>query len=59
MIDALSRGDTVREVLDDVIQTPTTLAEHFRRDVEARCAKAASVGWESGLLLWGGSMKTA
>src|ERR1700726_1139900 len=34
VIDALIRGDTVREVLDYVQFKSTTLAEQFRRDVE-------------------------
>ena len=51
VIDALIRGDTVREVLDYVQFKSTTLAEQFRRDVEA-AVREGRIGYEeSGLLL--------
>jgi arginine decarboxylase len=51
VIDALIRGDTVREVLDYVQFKSTTLAEQFRRDVEA-AVREGRIGYEeSGVLL--------
>lgn len=51
VIDALIRGDTVREVLDYVQFKSTTLAEQFRRDVES-AVREGRIGYEeSGLLL--------
>jgi len=51
VIDALIRGDTVREVLDYVQFKSTTLAEQFRRDVET-AVREGRIGYEeSGLLL--------
>ncbi len=51
VIDALIRGDTVREVLDYVQFKATTLAEQFRRDVES-AVREGRIGYEeSGLLL--------
>src|SRR6266481_3070833 len=51
VIDALIRGDTVREVLDYVQFKSTTLAEQFRRDVEG-AVREGRIGYEeSGLLL--------
>ena len=51
VIDALIRGDTVREVLDYVQFKATTLAEQFRRDVEL-AVREGRIGYEeSGLLL--------
>ena len=51
VIDALIRGDTVREVLDYVQFRSTTLAEQFRRDVEI-AVREGRIGYEeSGLLL--------
>ena len=50
-LDAVSRGDTVREVLDYVQFKSTVLAEHFRRDVET-AVREGRIGYEeSGLLL--------
>jgi arginine decarboxylase len=51
VIDALIRGDTVREVLDYVQFKSTTLAEQFRRDVET-AVREGRIGYEeSGVLL--------
>jgi arginine decarboxylase len=51
VIDALIRGDTVREVLDYVQFKSTALAEQFRRDVEA-AVREGRIGYEeSGVLL--------
>jgi arginine decarboxylase len=51
VIDALIRGDTVREVLDYVQFKSTTLFEQFRRDVEL-AVREGRIGYEeSGLLL--------
>ena len=51
VIDALIRGDTVREVLDYVQFKSTALAETFRRDVEA-AVREGRIGYEeSGALL--------
>jgi len=51
MLDAVIRGDTVREVLDYVQFKSTVLAEHFRRDVET-AVREGRIGYEeSGLLL--------
>jgi len=50
-LDAVIRGDTVREVLDYVQFKSTVLAEHFRRDVET-AVREGRIGYEeSGLLL--------
>lgn len=50
-LDAVIRGDTVREVLDYVQFKSTELAEHFRRDVET-AVREGRIGYEeSGLLL--------
>ena len=50
-LDAVIRGDTVREVLDYVQFKSTELAERFRRDVEA-AVREGRIGYEeSGLLL--------
>jgi arginine decarboxylase len=51
VLDAVIRGDTVREVLDYVQFKPTVLAEQFRRDVEA-AVREGRIGYEeAGLLL--------
>jgi arginine decarboxylase len=51
VIDALIRGDTVREVLDYVQFKSTALAEQFRRDVET-AVREGRIGYEeSGVLL--------
>ena len=51
VIDALIRGDTVREVLDYVQFKSTTLFEEFRRDVET-AVREGRIGYEeSGTLL--------
>jgi arginine decarboxylase len=51
VIDALIRGDTVREVLDYVQFKSHVLAEQFRRDVEG-AVREGRIGYEeSGLLL--------
>jgi len=51
VLEALIRGDTVREVLDYVQFKSTTLAEQFRRDVET-AVRENRVGYEeAGLLL--------
>ncbi|MEQ1883804.1 MAG: biosynthetic arginine decarboxylase [Bryobacteraceae bacterium] len=51
VVEALIRGDTVREVLDYVQFRSTELAEQFRRDVEA-AVREGRIGYEeSGLLL--------
>jgi arginine decarboxylase len=51
VVEALIRGDTVREVLDYVQFKSTTLAEQFRRDVES-AVREGRIGYEeSGLLL--------
>ena len=51
VIDALIRGDTVREVLDYVQFKSTTLFEQFRRDVEG-AVREGRIGYEeSGVLL--------
>jgi arginine decarboxylase len=51
VIDALIRGDTVRDVLDYVQFKANTLAEQFRRDVEL-AVRDGRIGYEeSGLLL--------
>jgi len=51
VLEALIRGDTVREVLDYVQFKSTTLAEQFRHDVEA-AVREGRIGYEeSGLLL--------
>src|SRR5580692_4131620 len=51
VIDALIRGDTVREVLDYVQFKSTTLFEQFRRDVET-AVREGRIGYEeSGVLL--------
>ena len=51
VIDALIRGDTVREVLDYVQFKSTTLFEQFRRDVEI-AVREGRIGFEeSGMLL--------
>jgi arginine decarboxylase len=50
-LDAVIRGDTVRDVLDYVQFKSTELAEHFRRDVE-NAVREGRIGYEeSGLLL--------
>ena len=50
-LDAVIRGDTVREVLDYVQFKSTELAERFRRDVET-AVREGRIGYEeSGLLL--------
>jgi arginine decarboxylase len=50
-LDAVIRGDTVREVLDYVQFKSTELAERFRRDVEI-AVREGRIGYEeSGLLL--------
>jgi arginine decarboxylase len=50
-LDAVIRGDTVREVLDYVQFKSTALAENFRRDVET-AVREGRIGYEeSGLLL--------
>jgi arginine decarboxylase len=50
-LDAVIRGDTVREVLDYVQFKATELAERFRRDVET-AVREGRIGYEeSGLLL--------
>ncbi|HEV2202277.1 MAG TPA: biosynthetic arginine decarboxylase [Bryobacteraceae bacterium] len=51
VLDAVIRGDTVREVLDYVQFKSTTLFEQFRRDVEA-AVREGRIGYEeAGLLL--------
>jgi len=51
VVEALIRGDTVREVLDYVQFKSTALAEQFRRDVEG-AVREGRVGYEeAGLLL--------
>ena len=51
VLDALIRGDTVREVLDYVQFKSTALAEQFRRDVES-AVREGRIGYEeSGALL--------
>ncbi len=51
VLEALIRGDTVREVLDYVQFKSTALAEQFRRDVEG-AVREGRVGYEeAGLLL--------
>jgi arginine decarboxylase len=51
VLEALIRGDTVREVLDYVQFKSTALAEQFRRDVET-AVREGRVGYEeAGLLL--------
>src|SRR6266436_6874676 len=51
VLEAVIQGDTVREVLDYVQFKSTTLAEQFRRDVEA-AVREGRIGYEeSGLLL--------
>src|SRR6202166_1102325 len=51
VIDALIRGDTVREVLDYVQFKSTALAEQFRRDVETAVREGRIGEEEWGLLL--------
>jgi arginine decarboxylase len=51
VLDAVIRGDTVREVLDYVQFKSTSLLEQFRKDVEA-AVREGRIGYEeSGLLL--------
>jgi arginine decarboxylase len=51
VLDALIKGDTVREVLDYVQFKSTTLLEQFRKDVEG-AVREGRIGYEeSGLLL--------
>ena len=51
MLDAVIRGDTVREVLDYVQFNARSLLEQFRRDVE-RAVREGKIGYEeSGRLL--------
>jgi arginine decarboxylase len=51
VIDAVIKGDTVREVLDYVQFKSTTLLEQFRKDVES-AVREGRIGYEeSGLLL--------
>jgi arginine decarboxylase len=51
VIDAVIKGDTVREVLDYVQFKSTTLLEQFRKDVET-AVREGRIGYEeSGLLL--------
>jgi arginine decarboxylase len=51
VLEAVIRGDTVREVLDYVQFKSTVLAEEFRRDVEA-AVREGRIGYEeAGLLL--------
>ena len=51
VLEAVIRGDTVREVLDYVQFKSTTLVEQFRRDVEA-AVRDGKIGYEeSGMLL--------
>jgi arginine decarboxylase len=51
VLDAVIRGDTVREVLDYVQFKSTTLAEQFRKDVES-AVREGRIGYEeAGMLL--------
>ncbi len=51
MLDAVIKGDTVREVLDYVEFDADTLVRKLRTDVEPRCAKGEISYEESGRLL--------